>query len=210
MIWGGWLRLSHACIALATLVLLLTGWLLADSPSLAEGALDLHYIASSFLIFGLVVRINLMIVGKEHERLSSLFPASTELVAMAKTFRFYLSLGRSPMPGWYAQNPLWKPVYLAVYLVLIMLVATGAAMSDNSIVLGFYLPSVHIFWAKAMLWFSVLHIASVFMHDYKNQTSDISAMVNGYRLFMINSEDGGPGVDDAIQVISLDSLKKHG
>jgi len=209
MIWGGWLRLSHACIGLATLALLLTGWLLTDSPSLAEDAQDAHYLASSFLIFGLVVRVILMLVGKEHERLSSLFPASSELAAMAKTFRFYLSLGRSPMPGWYAQNPLWKPVYLAVYVALIMLVATGAVMSDTPIVLGFYLPSVHVLWAQAVLWFSVLHIASVFMHDYKNQTTDISAMVNGYRLFMLDSKEDGPGANDAIQMISLDSLKKR-
>lgn len=209
LVWSGWLRLSHASIGLAALMLLMTGWLIAESPSLADSALDLHYLASSLLIFGLVVRIALLLAGKEHERLPGLFPASSELTAIARTLRFYISLGKSPMPGWYAQNPLWKPLYLVIYLALIILAITGAAMPETSIALGFYLPSVHAFWAQLVLWFTVLHIASVFMHDYRNQTTDISAMVNGYRLFLIDGNQAGPGADETIQVITLDSLKRR-
>jgi Ni/Fe-hydrogenase 1 B-type cytochrome subunit len=209
LVWSGWLRTSHACIGLAVLVLLFTGWLIAESPSLSESALELHYLASSFLIFGLVVRIVLMFTGREHERLPGLFPASSELYAMAKTFRFYISLGKSPMPGWYAQNPLWKPVYLVIYLALIVLVITGAVMPDVSLMLGFYLPSVHAFWAQLMFWFTVLHIASVVMHDYKNRTTDISAMVNGYRLFLINSNRAGSVAESTVQHISIESLRKN-
>jgi len=209
LVWSGWLRISHASVGLAVLMLLFTGGLIAESPSLAESALDLHYLASGFLIFGLVIRIMLMFAGKEHERLPGLFPASSELNAMAKTFRFYVSLGKSPMPGWYAQNPLWKPVYLTIYLALIVLVITGALMPDVSLILGFYLPSVHIFWAQLMLWLAVLHMGSVIMHDYKNRTTDISAMVNGYRLFLIESNRGGSISEEMVQHISIDSLKKH-
>ncbi len=209
LVWSGWLRTSHACIGLAVLVLLFTGWLIAESPSLSGSALDLHYLASSFLIFGLVVRGLLMFTGREHERLPGLFPASSELYAMAETLRFYVSLGKSPMPGWYAQNPLWKPVYLVIYIALIVLAATGAVMPDVSLMLGFYLPSVHTFWAQLMFWFTVLHTASVVMHDYKNKTTDISAMVNGYRLFLIDSNRAGKVVDEAVQHISIDSLKKN-
>lgn len=209
LVWSGWLRTSHACIGLAVLVLLFTGWLIAESPSLSESALELHYLASSFLIFGLVVRSVLMITGREHERLPGLFPASSELYAMAKTFRFYISLGKSPMPGWYAQNPFWKPAYLVVYLALIVLVFTGAVMPDVSLMLGFYLPSVHAFWAQLMFWFTVLHIASVVMHDYKNRTTDISAMVNGYRLFLIDSSRAGSVAEKMVQHVSVDSLKMN-
>jgi Ni/Fe-hydrogenase 1 B-type cytochrome subunit len=209
LVWSGWLRTSHASIGLAVLVLLFTGWLIAESPSLAESALELHYLASGFLIFGLVVRIVLMFSGMEHERLPGLFPASSELYAMAKTFRFYVSLGKSPMPGWYAQNPLWKPFYLVIYLALIVLVISGAVMPDSSLMLGFYLPSVHTFWAQLVFWFTVLHISSVVMHDYKNKTADISAMVNGYRLFLIDSNRAGSVAKKTIQHISIDSLKKN-
>jgi hypothetical protein len=53
-----------------------------------------------------------------------------------------------------------------------------------------------------------LHVASVIMHDYRNQTTDISAMVNGYRLFIIDSKQGNDVGNDAIQLVSLESLKK--
>ena len=209
LVWSGWLRTSHASVGFAVLVLLFTGWLIAESPSLAESALDLHYLASGFLIFGLVVRIVLMFAGMEHERLPGLFPASSELYAMAKTFRFYISLGKSPMPGWYAQNPLWKPLYLVIYLALFVLVFSGAVMPDVSLMLGFYLPSVHTFWAQLVFWFTVLHIASVVMHDYRNKTADISAMVNGYRLFLIDNNGAGSVAEKTVQHISIDSLKKN-
>jgi len=209
LVWSGWLRLSHACIGLAVLVLLFTGWLIAESPSLAESALELHYLVSSLLIFGIVVRIVLMFAGRQHERLPGLFPASSELNAMAKTLRFYISLGKSPMPGWYAHNSLWKPVYFVIYLALVVLVISGAVLPDVSLIMGFYVPSVHVFWARIMLWFSLLHIASVLLHDYRNQTTDISAMVNGYRLFLIKDNKGGSGSEDVIQHITIDSLKKN-
>jgi len=209
LVWSGWLRLSHACIGFAVLVLLFTGWLIAESPSLAESALELHYLVSSLLIFGIVVRIVLMFAGRQHERLPGLFPASSELNAMAKTLRFYISLGKSPMPGWYAHNSLWKPVYFVIYLALVVLVISGAVLPDVSLIMGFYVPSVHVFWARIMLWFSLLHIASVLLHDYRNQTTDISAMVNGYRLFLIKDNKGGSGSEDVIQHITIDSLKKN-
>ena len=209
LVWSGWLRISHACIALSSLVLLATGWLVAESPSLAASSMDIHYIAAGFLTFGLVVRMVLMAAGREHERVVSLFPSSAELSAMAGILRCYIALGRSPLPGWYAQNPLWKPVYLIVYIALIILTISGIAMTDISLVMGFYLPSVHAFWAQLVFWFSVLHIVSVLVHDYKNQTTDISAMVNGYRLFIIDSGRDGTGAADSVQIISLDSLRRH-
>ena len=209
LVWSGWLRTSHALIGAAVLVQLLTGWLIAESPSLAESALELHYLASTMLIFGLLVRLLLLFVGSEHERLPALFPASTELAAMAATLRCYISFFRAPMPGWYAQNPLWKPLYLLMYLALVIIALTGIVMPEVSIALGFYIPSVHAFWAHVVLWLAVLHIVSVIAHDYKKKTTDISAMVHGYRLFIIDSNKGGTGNDETIQVITLDSLKRR-
>lgn len=196
-------------IGFATLALLFSGWLIAESPSLLQPALFQHNVAAGFLVFGLVVRVVVFVTGSEHERLFSLFPAGSELAAMGQTIKFYIRLGRSSMPGWYAQNPLWKPVYLVIYLALAMLAMTGVLMPDASILLGFYLPSVHVFWAQVIFWFTMLHIASVIMHDYRNKTTDISAMVNGYRLFIVENRKNNPDADNTVQVISLDSMKKR-
>lgn len=209
LVWSGWLRASHASIAFAVIVLLLTGWLIADSPSLADAAVDIHYLASALLAFGLIVRVALLFFGKAHERLSALFPASFELAAMATTLRCYASFFRAALPGWYAHNPLWKPLYLLMYLALVIMVITGVMMPETSIMLGFYMPSVHAFWAQALLWLSALHVISVIVHDYRKKTADISAMVNGYRVFLTDDSRKGSGVDESIQLISPDSLNRR-
>ena len=209
LVWSGWLRVSHASIGLSVLAQLLTGWLIAESPSLAGTALDIHYLASAVLIFGLVIRLALMFAGKPHERLPALFPASFELAAMASTLRCYLSFFRASLPGWYAHNPLWKPFYLLMYLVLVIMVITGVMIPETSIALGFYLPSVHTFWAHVLLWLSALHVVSVIVHDYRKQTTDISAMVNGYRLILSDSNSVDAGIDESVQLISPDSLKRR-
>lgn len=209
LVWSGWLRLSHWAIGLATLVLLLTGWLLAESPSLAELALDVHYLAAGILVSGLIVRIALMFVGQEHERLAALIAASSEFKVIAETLRFYISLGKMPLPRWYAQNPLWKPLYLLSFLLLLVQVVSGAVMQNQPIVSGVYLPSAHALGAQALFWFSVLHIAAVSLHDGRGKTADISAMLSGFRLFSID-RDGFQGADEEnVQLVSVDKLKRR-
>jgi len=209
LVWSGWLRLSHWTIGLATLVLLLTGWLVAESPSLAESSLDLHYLAAGILVPGLMVRVALMLVGQEHERLTALIPASSEFKAGAETLRFYISLGKTPLPHWYAQNPLWKPLYLLSYLVLLVQVASGAVMQHQPVVSGFYLPSVHALLSQALFWFSVLHIAGVSLHDGRGKLSDISAMLSGFRLFSIDRDRLQGVEEESVQLVSLDKLKRR-
>lgn len=209
LVWSGWFRISHASIGLAVIVQLFTGWLIAESPSLAESALEIHYLVSAVLAFGLIVRLVLLFAGRQHERLPALFPASSELAAMTATLRCYASFCRASLPGWYAQNPFWKPLYLLIYLALVIMAITGALMPETSIALGFYIPSVHTFWAQVLLWLAALHILSVIVHDYKKKTADISAMVNGYRVFIADNSKSGTGVDESVQLISPESLHRR-
>ena len=59
-VWSGWARLCHAAIALSSIALLLSGWIIAESPSLAGAASDVHYLSASVLVFGLSIRMVLM------------------------------------------------------------------------------------------------------------------------------------------------------
>jgi Ni/Fe-hydrogenase 1 B-type cytochrome subunit len=210
LVWSGWLRLSHWSIALATVVLLLTGWQLGDSVAQPPALLDVHYYAAGVLLFGLALRLVLMVIGREHERLTALLPRASELQPIAHTLRFYLSLGRAPVPRWYAQNPLWKPVYLAVYMALMVQVVTGSLMQEHPVVWRFYLPSVHAFWAQALLWFGILHIAAVALHDLKAKTGDVSAMINGYRLFFIDRTQLPSANEQPVRFVSSDDKGKRG
>jgi len=206
LIWSGWLRVSHWSIAFSTLVLLVSGWLIAHSPMRALIALEYHYIAVSVLIFGLALRITLFFKGKNHERLAALFPDPTELKAIRQTLLFYLTLGKQPLPNWYAHNPLWKMVYVFWYVILLLSAASGALMEDTPVVLGFYLPSVHEFCATMVLWLTGLHLISLFEHDYYAKTTDVSAMINGYRLFEVEAKEKPDLQGSPVVMQSMESL----
>jgi Ni/Fe-hydrogenase 1 B-type cytochrome subunit len=208
LIWSGWLRLSHWALALSTLVLMVTGWLIANSPMIADVALEYHYMAVAVLIFGFILRILIFIRGQPHERLTALFPQASEIRSIKQTLLFYLSMAKQPLPHWYAHNPLWKILYVLFYIVLLLLLFSGAMMEEYAVVFGFYLPSVHAFWANIVSLFVLLHLIALFIHDYYAGTTDVSAMINGYRLFEV-TKSGKPGSDlKTVPVVieSLDSL----
>jgi len=207
-IWGGWLRLTHACIGLSTLSLLLTGWLIAESPSLANDAVDIHYLSASILLFGLVVRVALMFVGRPQERLAALVPEPSELNSIRSMLFFYISLGRSQLPRWFAHNPLWKLIYLVMFMGLALLTLTGAIMVDRPFIAGLYLPSVHQFWAAVLLWLTGLHLLSVVLHDLKGKTSDISGIINGYRTLPVEKAEQPDGMEQGVQYVSIDKIMK--
>jgi Ni/Fe-hydrogenase 1 B-type cytochrome subunit len=207
LVWGGWLRLSHLCIGASVIILLVTGWLTAQSPVLAEGALDIHFLAASFLLFGLILRIVLMVFGQQNERIGHLIPRRSELRTIGQTALFYLSLGRRPLPRWFDHSPLWKLGYLLVFIALAIQVITGALMREQLLFHGFYLPSIHVFWAEFILWFSGLHVLAVVVHDLKGKGADVSGMINGFRLFFIDRSQGPGSSDPSVQYVSMDSLR---
>jgi Ni/Fe-hydrogenase 1 B-type cytochrome subunit len=207
LVWGGWYRFSHACIGLASIVLLVTGWIIANDSLLAADALDIHYLSASFLVLGLAIRGVLLFAGREHERFSALIPLPREIAAIRGMAIFYLSLGKMPMPRWYAHNPLWKLIYLVILLALVIQIISGGLMQDSPVIWGMYLPGVHNFWAGLIFWFAILHVIAVIFHDLKGNTSDLSGIVNGYRLFQIErSEFSGDAPE--VQTFSIDQLKK--
>ncbi|HHC73178.1 MAG TPA: cytochrome b/b6 domain-containing protein [Thiotrichales bacterium] len=185
-VWRPWLRLAHLLVGLSTLLLAATGWLVAGSPSLAEGAADLHQLAAAALVAGLAIRLLLFFTGDLTERLDALVPKRGELRIIGATARFYLALGRAPLPRWYAHNPLWKLPYLLLYIALAVEAASGLLRTEHPILWGFYLPNVHAWWFPVILWIVAGHIVAVVLHDLKGRTADVSAIIHGSRLFHVD------------------------
>lgn len=187
-VWGSWLRLAHWTLAASTLLLLATGWLIANAPSLAQSAAEIHYLGAGVLVFALALRLFLGLFGKGPERLEYLLPRASELAAMRDSLLFYISLGRARLPNWYAHNPLWKALYLLLLLLLALAALTGWLMPDHPVVGRFYLPQVHTRLADALFVITLAHLFSVVLADLKGQGADISGMVNGHRYFRIDRD----------------------
>lgn len=201
-IWSGRLRLAHWLMAVAVLVLLATGWLLPRVPTMTESVRDLHYVAGYVLLAALALRFYLLLFGKAAEQWTDLLPRGPQWRAAWHTLRFYLSLGRAPLPAWYAHNPLWGPVYLAWWALLVAQVLTGLLPGWWS-TLGVQPWWWHSLAADAVAMLVAAHVVAVFLHDLKGGGADVSAMINGFRWFRTGKEPG-PLLHE--HSVSLDAL----
>ncbi len=184
-VWSAGLRLAHWGMALSVLTLLATAWLIAWAPSVAQAASDYHYIAGAFLLLSILLRIWLLLTDTGTAGWRALMLSQRAIKPILETLRFYVTLGSTPLPGWYAHNPLWIPIYGIVLLTLVALSLSGLLMEDHPIVFGIYLPSLHRALAPLIGIFTVAHILAVALHDTRAKHSDISGMLNGYRIFEI-------------------------
>jgi len=188
VVWSGWLRISHAALAVATLVLMATGWLLASSPTLAPAASDIHYLAASILIAALMLRLVIGFFGKGAERFEHMLPRRSEFAAMRASLLFFLTLGKAPLPNWFAHNPLWKPIYLILFVLLALSALTGWVMPEMQVVGRLYLPRVHGWLSNAIWVVTLAHLFCVVLQDVKGRSADVSGMLSGYRFFVFERD----------------------
>lgn len=207
-VWSKPLRLCHWSMALATLILLLSGWLMTWAPERADQVRDTHYYAAALLIAGFVARLWLLFAGKGSELWGELLPNRHRLHQGAEVLRSYLTLGKLPLPRWYSHNPLWAPLYLLLFVVLLAQIGSGLLLLNQvTLIGGLSLRSLHGWGYLFLLGFTLLHVAAVFFHDAKSTSADLSGMVNGYRLFTIEPlQEEARG---SFKVVPLDALKKE-
>lgn len=164
-VWGKWLRLVHWALALLVMALLATGFLVRHAPEFADAARDYHLIAGHTLVFVFFARVFLLFFGSRTDLLQALVPGRLEWRATWATAKFYLSLGRAPLPKWFAHNPFWMPVYLGVFALLLLQLVTGLTYGKGSVFDAATTEWLHALGATILLWFSILHILAVFWHD---------------------------------------------
>ncbi len=191
-VWSAPVRLSHWLMAAAALVLLATGWLLRAGGTYAGSAADFHYVAGYVLIAALVLRVYLLLLGVGAANWRDCLPPKGQWRAVAATVRCYVSLGRFPLPSWYAHNPLWGPIYLVLFAVLGLQGVTGLAFDAPYRLAGLSLSEAHAAVAPFIGGFVLLHVVAVFVHDLLGSGSDVSAMINGHRIFVLRGPDAIP------------------
>lgn len=204
-VWSRALRIAHWLMAAAVLMLIVTGWRMSGDPLLSYSLLEDHYLAAAFLIPAMLLRLYLLFFGKGSDHISDCEPDMNRLRGAAAVLKYYFSLGRSPLPNWYAHNPLWGPIYLMLFLFLLFQIISGAFQQSHPLVGRINLHDVHIIGAYVITGFAMLHILAVFLHDLGGNGSDISAMVNGHRIFILGKQPTVRQPSD-VQRVSLDEL----
>ena len=187
LVWPASIRVTHGVIALSVFGLLITGTILQHLPDWYYVARDFHYIFAYSLTLALVSRLFILFSSRNNAASWREFvPGSRAKANIIAMLRFYLSFTRTPLPNWYAHNPLWLPLYLLLYLSLIVQSLTGYLLASSFQFTVLDINLIHHHLTLIIFWFTVIHIFTVILHDIKGTSSDISAMLNGYRIFVID------------------------
>jgi Ni/Fe-hydrogenase 1 B-type cytochrome subunit len=203
-VWPAILRVVHWVSALALVVLLVTGWLMQSGLVLNDRLYDvllddLHLPAGHVLGLAIAVRLYLLLVDRGVTGHSALLPGKGSWQGIKQGLVFYTSFTRTTPPRYYAHHPVWAPVYLVWWLLLLAQLVTGLLLEfarlrgtfglSSDVVLGWHLAPFA--W---LVMFTVLHVVSVFLNDLKGDGSDASGMINGHRTFDVGEADGGKAV----------------
>ena len=208
-VWSGLLRLSHWLIAFGVLFQITSAWAFKKDDANYEFWYDWHIMVGQLMLLAILLRIMLLFTdGASNWR--SFFDYKSQLHAIVQMIKFYLSFARMPLPNWYAHNPLWKPIYLLMVIVLSACVITGMLYDSNLTLLGTSSSKLHGVLATIITVLSVAHIITVFLHDLKGKGAFISAIINGHRYFHYpsnNKVEQSKIVETPSIHIAVDSIK---
>ncbi|MBG7601373.1 MAG: cytochrome b/b6 domain-containing protein [Gammaproteobacteria bacterium] len=206
-VWSRALRITHWVMAAAVVMLIATGWRMAGDLLPASTLQDDHFLAAAFLIPAFLLRIYLLFFGTGTDHISDCEPDMNRLRSAVAVLKYYFSLGRSPLPNWYAHNPLWGPLYLLLFLFFLIQILSGTLQQSHPYIGMVNLHDVHIIGAYVITGFSVVHLLAVFLHDLGGSGSDISAMINGHRIFILKKPVATQQSGE-VQSVSLDELRR--
>ena len=207
LVWSRWLRLAHWTLAISIFGLLTSGWLLGADPILFSTAKDYHFIFCALMLPALLFRLYLLFFGKGTDHLRDCELDKHRIGQAWEVIRFYLTLGRAPLPKWYSHNPFWGPIYLIIFLFLALSAVSGFALSyEVAILASISMHDLHMLSNYVTGTFVLLHLPAVFSHDLSGKGSDVSAMINGYRNFQV--EKATIQESPHRQSVSLDDLLK--
>ena len=190
-VWSGWLRLSHWVIGFGVLFQIASAWAMANDYSHYPFWRDWHLIVGQLALAALLLRIALLFTTKAANwRNFILYPG--QWPAALQTLKFYFSFTRSPLPGWHAHNPLWKPLYLLLLVLLALSAVSGLMLGNHDFLVGMSMRQLHLWLAGIITVLSLAHIATVLLHDWKAKGAFVSAMINGHRYFHYDTPEPTP------------------
>jgi Ni/Fe-hydrogenase 1 B-type cytochrome subunit len=192
-IWSGVLRLLHWTMAAALLGLLASGWVLDAPPSQGwlTAAAEVHVNLAWVLLVLVLVRGHLLFFGSGPAEWRDFLPDRAG--PALQVLRFYATLGRAPLPAYFAHNPLWGPLYLLIYALLVVQMVTGlAGAAEVHLAVGYLLAAL-----------TAAHVFTAVVHDWQGTGSDVSALINGHRIFVSSPADLAPGGDSVAVELDL-------
>ncbi len=196
-------RIAHWLIAAGFGFEWLSAWLVDHSDVDPLVWSDWHLMVGQALLLVLAWRLLLFFLpGSGHWRF--FVPTREQRHIVRDTLRFYASLGKAPLPDWYAFNPVWQPLYLLMILLAVVTVISGFFHSGLPFAGELSAADLHAGASSLLLWLALAHVAVAIWHDARGRGAQISGMLNGHKYFHIGDPQGN--TEPAENSVRLDSL----
>ena len=133
-------------------------------------------------VFTPVLWLAQRVLRKNPRRLEALLPGSTEPRRLGEIYDYFFDIRDFEPPERGAHHPLWAPIYLLIWVVLLLVLLSGLSQITGQIFAADTASGLHRWGAGVLLWFVVLHVAFVLFSDWKLRECGISTMIHGYRV----------------------------
>lgn len=195
--YDGVLRLIHAWNGLSILFLMMTVWLseLFEKGAGEKTLWQIHVYVGYALVVGLAARLVWGFIGPRHARFSDMWHPREWLRAVRS-----FSLRSTPRFG---HDTLASGIYLAVYVLLLVMAGTGLALSAiehsmgpltpwfaDKVLLKDFFEEPHEAIYSVLMAFVVVHIAALIWHEKVEKTPLAQSMVSGYQ-YKREADEGG-------------------
>ena len=204
--WSGPMRINHWAVAIAIVVLIVTGFYIADPFTISSGeTVDkffmgnvrfVHILFGTFLIFLSIWRLYLAFFSRFHADWRD-FLAWTDIKALIEQIKFYLLISEHPEKK-YLYGPMQALAYMGCWFMVVVIIVTGLIMMGagyhaglTSMVSFVLKPIENLLGGLAMVryihhvftWlfilFIVVHIYMAFWYDDVLKQGTVSSMVGG-------------------------------
>ena len=206
-VWEWPVRVTHWLIALSIVVLAVTGIYIGRPFLVVPGAATYPFVTGTVkvvhsyaaIVFTLAVfsRIVWMFLGNSYARWENFIPVrSHRRKGLVSTLEFYLFLLRKP-PGYVGHNPLAGLTYSLVFVLYLVMIATGftlysvsARVSSPMHAFQFLIPlfggaQTARFLHHVVMWlllgFAVHHVYSSILMSQVEANATVESIVSGYK-----------------------------
>jgi Ni/Fe-hydrogenase 1 B-type cytochrome subunit len=202
-VWEWPVRITHWLIVASILTLSATGiyigrpFVTSHSTTLMATVKEIHGYAAIVFTLAVVSRVAWMFVGNTYSRWYNFLPVHRHRrKGLVGTFEFYVFLLRKP-PGYVGHNPLAGMIYVLVFLLYFVMIATGfslystGAPADSPMrIFQFLVPLfggvqsarwIHHVVMWLLLGFAVHHVYSSILMSQVEANATTESIISGYK-----------------------------
>ncbi len=207
-LWGAPLRVMHWIAAVCITVLIVTGFYIGRPYFATTGEASAHFMmgrvrfvhftAAAVIVMTAIVRVYWLFAGNQFERLPALFPVTPRnLRNLVRTAAGYFTFESERQPHFVGHNPLQQWSYTALYVMMLVMVATGFTLYGQSNPDGLifrtfaWLPPllgglqgvrfVHHVLTWGFILFVIFHVYLAVRSDYVERAGVVSSILTGGR-----------------------------